>query len=161
MILLHVKQKQTKLSKNCHPHSTRFKSVDISYGRQFEWWDEQNQRSYDNHVKPNIYTSTWYTPRKCWSRSQQRSSQGLRLRLTALLVSIERVWWISHSLIASSALDTWQSTFRTHVVEEVAGPRDIFEAVSQPDFHAVSSNSSLSILLNHYRTLRTKQRRWS
>ena len=36
------------------------------------------------------------TPRKCCSRSQQRSSPGLRLRLTALLVLIERVWWISH-----------------------------------------------------------------
>ena len=33
------------------------------------------------------------TPCKCCSRSQQRSSPGLRLRLTALLVLIECVWW--------------------------------------------------------------------
>ena len=55
------------------------------------------------------------------------SSPGLRLSLTALLVLIERVWWISHSLI-TSALDIWQSTFHTPVVEE-AGPRDICQAV--------------------------------
>ena len=52
----------------------------------------------------------------------------MRLRLTALLVLIERVWWISHSLITSSALDIWQSTFHTPVVE-VAGPRDICQVV--------------------------------
>ena len=35
----------------------------------------------------------------------------MRLRLTALLVSIERVWWVSHSLIASSsALDNIRMT---------------------------------------------------
>ena len=34
------------------------------------------------------------TPCKCCSRSQQqRSSPGLRLRLTALLVLTERVWY--------------------------------------------------------------------
>ena len=70
------------------------------------------------------------TPCKCCRRSQQRSSPGLRLRLTALLVSITRVWWIPHSLIASSsALDNiWQSILHTPVVEEVAGPRDICQA---------------------------------
>ena len=68
---------------------------------------------------------------ECCCRSQQRSSPGLRLRLTALLVLTERVSWISHSLIASSsALDNiWQNTFHTPVVEEVAGPRDICQAV--------------------------------
>ena len=72
------------------------------------------------------------TPCKCCSRAQQKSSPGLRLRLTPLLVLIERVWWISHSLITSSALDiylVWQSTFHSPVVEEVAGPRDICQAV--------------------------------
>ena len=34
-------------------------------------------------------------PCKCCSRSQQRSSPGLRHRSTAMLVLIERVWWIS------------------------------------------------------------------
>ena len=69
-------------------------------------------------------------PCTCCSRSQQRSSPGLRLRLTAPLVLIERVWWISHYLITPySALDIWQSTFHTPVVEEVAGPRDICQAV--------------------------------
>ena len=72
------------------------------------------------------------TPCKWWSRSQQRSSPGVQLRLTPLLVLIERVWWISHSLITlitSSAVDMWrQSTFHTPVVEEVAGLRDIRQA---------------------------------
>ena len=63
------------------------------------------------------------------SRSQQRSSPCLRLRLTALFVSIERVWWIAHSLITFCGLDTWQITFHTPVVEEVAGPRDICRGV--------------------------------
>ena len=54
------------------------------------------------------------TPCKCCSRSQQRSSPGLRLRLTVLLVLIERVWWISHSLITYFALlAIWRSTFHT------------------------------------------------
>ena len=48
---------------------------------------------------------------------QQVSSQGLRLRLTALLVLMWRVWWISHYLTTSFALDIWQSTFHTPVVE--------------------------------------------
>ena len=48
------------------------------------------------------------TPCTCCSRSQQRSGLGLRLRLTALLVLIERVWWTSHPLSTSSALDIWQ-----------------------------------------------------
>ena len=45
------------------------------------------------------------TPCTCCSRSQRRSSPGLRLRLTALVVLIARAWWISHSLITSSARD--------------------------------------------------------
>ena len=102
------------------------------------------------------------TPCKCCSRSQQRSSPGLRLRLTALLVLIERVWWISHSLIASSALDISYDNahFYTPVVEKVADPRDICHAVLT-DFRAVSCNSSSSVSLNHHRTIRTKQRRGS
>ena len=54
-------------------------------------------------------------------------------------------------------------TFYTPVVEEVAGPRDICQLTSstQPDLQAVSCNSSLSVFLNHYRTLRTKQRHGS
>ena len=72
------------------------------------------------------------TPCKRCSRSQQRSSPGLRLRLTPLLVLMERVWWISHYLITSSALDIlrgiWQSTSHTPV-EEVAGPDDVCQAV--------------------------------
>ena len=122
------------------------------------------------HMKDNLSVGTsksMYvqvrTPCKCCSRSQQSSSPGLRLRLTVLIVLIERVWWISHSLITSSSalFDTWQSTFHTHVVE-AAGPRDIFvKQDSQSYFRAVSCNSSSSVFLNHYRTLRTKQRRGS
>ena len=47
------------------------------------------------------------------------------------------------------------------MVEETAGPRDICQAVFTARFQAVSCNSSLSVFLNHYRTLRTKQRRGS
>ena len=52
--------------------------------------------------------------------------QAHGFRLTALLVLIEQ--WISHSLITSSALEIWHSTFHTPVVEEVTGPRDICQA---------------------------------
>ena len=51
MIMLHVKQNQTKLSKNCHPYYTRIRSGYISYERQFdERWDEQNQLTIINNV---------------------------------------------------------------------------------------------------------------
>ena len=71
------------------------------------------------------------TPCKYCSSSQQRSSPGLRLRLTPLFVLIARVWCMSHSLITSSpALDNiWQSISHTPVVEEVTGPLDICQAV--------------------------------
>ena len=46
MILLHVKQNKTKLSKKCHPYDTKIGSGYISYERQFEWWDEQNRCTY-------------------------------------------------------------------------------------------------------------------
>ena len=142
MILLHFKQNKTKLSKKCHSHNTRIGSGYIHmkdnlsddgtskidpYERQFEWWrDEQNWCTYDN-VKT---AGARGTPCKCCSRLRQRSSPGLRLRLTELWVLIARVWWISHSLItSSSALDNiWQSTSHTPVVEEVAGPRDVCQA---------------------------------
>ena len=118
------------------------------------------------HMKDNLSVGTsksMYvqvrTPCKCCSRSQQSSSPGLRLRLTVLIVLIERVWWISHSLITSSSalFDTWQSTFHTHVVE-AAGPRDIFvKQDSQSYFRAVSCKClatalrvSSSITTGHY-----------
>ena len=56
------------------------------------------------------------TPCKCCCRSQQRSSPGLRLRLTPLLVLIERVWWwISHFLITSSAVDIYDKAHFTRL----------------------------------------------
>ena len=45
MILLHVKQNQTKLRKNCHAYNTIIRYGYISNERQFEWWDELNQRT--------------------------------------------------------------------------------------------------------------------
>ena len=101
------------------------------------------------------------TPCKCCSRSQQRSSPGLRLRLTPLLVLMERVWWMSHSLI-TSALDIYDKAHFTHLTKKKLQARVIFaKPYSQPYFQAVSCNSSSSVFLNHYRTLRTKQRRRS
>ena len=131
MILLsHVKQNKTKLSKNCHPHNTI-----IGSGYIFIWkttWVRRRAKSmyvYDIKTKK---VQVRGTPCKCCNRSQQRSSPGLRLRLTPLLVLMERVWWISHYLITSSALDIlrgiWQSTSHTPV-EEVAGPDDVCQAV--------------------------------
>ena len=126
-----------QLIKNCHPYGTIIRSGYISYERQFEWWDEQNTRTYDN-VKTkktggkNLQVRS--TPCKCCSRSRQRSSPGLRLRLTALLVLIERVWLISHSIFTST-FDIWQSTFNTPEVE-VADPRDICQAVLTAIFHS-------------------------
>ena len=56
------------------------------------------------------------TPCKCCSRSQQRSRPRLRLTLTARLVLIWCVWWLSCMyLITSFALDIWQNTFHTTV----------------------------------------------
>ena len=91
-----------------------------------KWWDEQNRCTYKWKCKNYRFVVLPV----CCSRSQQRSSPGLRLGLTALLVLIERVSWTSHSLISSSsALDNiLQSTFHAPVVEEVAGPRDICQA---------------------------------
>ena len=65
---------KTKLSKNCHPYNAKIGAGCISYEIQFEWWDEQNRCMYDN-VKT---TGAWYSC-TCYSRSQQRSSLGLRL----------------------------------------------------------------------------------
>ena len=78
-----------------------------------KWWDEQNRCTYKWKCKNYRFVVLPV----CCSRSQQRSSPGLRLGLTALLVLIERVRWISHSLItATSALDNrWQSTFHRPV----------------------------------------------
>ena len=84
------------------------------------------------------------TPCKCCSRSQQRSNPGLRLRLTALLALIERVWWVSHSLITSSALDIWQSTFNTPTCgRRSCGPARYFALFCQAVlyFQAVSCKS--------------------
>ena len=108
----------------------------LNVKNRMKWWDEQNRCTYDN-VKT---TGSCGTPCKCCSKSQQWSSPGLRLRLTVLFVLIERVWWISHYFIASSALDNrWQCTFHTPVVEEVAGPRDICQAVLTATFISSAS----------------------
>ena len=149
-----------KLSKNCHPYNTRIRSGYISYERQLEWWDEQNQPTYDNVKTKRLEKSTG-TPFKRCSSSQPRSRPGLRFRLTPLLLLIERVWWISHSLITSSAFDIWHSTFHTPVVEKLQARALFVKQYSQPDFQAVSCNNSSSVFLNHYRTIRTKQRRGS
>ena len=78
------------------------------------------------------------------------------------------VWWISHSLITSSfALDN--TTYMTRHISHTCGRRS-FRPVRylsssthsyQVYFQAVSCNSASSVFLNHYRTLRTKQRRGS
>ena len=59
---------------------------------------EQNQRTIDNVKTEQLFVfflQVRSTPCKCCSRSQQRSSSGLRLRLTALLVLIERVCMVN------------------------------------------------------------------
>ena len=78
-----------------HPYNTITRYGYISYERQFEWLGRAKS-TYDN-VKTKIwkvFLQVFSIPCKCCSRSQQRSSPGLRLsRLTELLVFIERVWW--------------------------------------------------------------------
>ena len=54
----------------------------------------------------------------------QQVTAEVQARLAVLVVLIERILSISHSLI-TSALDIWQRTFHTPVVEEIAGPPDI------------------------------------
>ena len=94
------------LSKTCHSRNTIIVSAYISYERLFERWYDQNRCTYDN-----VYLQVPGTPCKCCSRSQQRSSPGLRLGETALLVLIELVRRISHYLITSfSALDILRSS---------------------------------------------------
>ena len=84
MILLHVKQNQTKLSKRTVPRIIReFDPVTFL-------------------MKDKLLSA----PCKCCSGSQQRSSQDLRLRLTSLLIFIERECWISHSLYFFCSWDT-------------------------------------------------------
>ena len=101
------------------------------------------------------------TPRKCCSRSQQRSCPALQLRLTPLLVLIERVWWISHSLITSSALDIYYKAHSHTCGRRSCTPaRYLSSGTHGPYFQTVSCNSSSSVVLNHYRTLRTKTKTW-
>ena len=76
-----------------------------------------------------VFLQVLSTPCKCCSSSQQRSSPGLRLRLTVPLVLTECVWWMSHCLITYFALDIWHSTFHSPVVEETARPHDICQVV--------------------------------
>ena len=98
------------------------------------------------------------TPCTCCSRSQQRSSPGLQLRLTPLLVLIEREWWVSHSLITSVLL-----IYMTKHISLTCGRRScrlpqFVKQHSQPYFQALSCNSSSSVFLNHDRTIHTNQR---
>ena len=111
----------------------------ISYERLlFEWWGEQNRYTYLYDIKTQKLQVRG-TPYKCYSRSQQRSSPGLRLGLTPLLVFIECVWWISHSLITSSAFDIYDKAHFTHLGWKKLQARAIFiKQYSQPYFHAVS-----------------------
>ena len=94
ILLLHVKQQKTKLSKNCHPHNTRIGSGYISYERLFEWWEEQNRWTYI-YICKNSKTTGTYVVLPVNVAAGHRSSPGLRLGLTPLLVLIERVSWIS------------------------------------------------------------------
>ena len=121
------RRRSGSLSKKCHSRNTIVVSGYISDEREFEWWYDQNRCTYDN-----VYLQVPGTPRKCCSRSQQRSSPGLRLGETALLVFIERVRRISHYLITSFLLLIYfavvRSTFHTRVVD-VTGLRDTCQAV--------------------------------
>ena len=156
MMLLHVKQNKTKLSKKCHHYKTRIGSSYSSYERQFEWWNEQNRCTYVKKLQVRGASC------KCCSRSQQRS------RIVAHIVSavsLDRTCMVnitfSYHFFFCSALDIRQSTFHTPVIEKVAGPRDICQAVLTAIFRAVPCNNSSSVFLNHSRTLHTKQRRGS
>ena len=59
ILLLHVKQNKTKLSKKCHPYNTIIGIDCISYERQFEWWDEQNRCTYDDVKTTGAWYSMW------------------------------------------------------------------------------------------------------
>ena len=96
------------------------------------------------------------TPCKYCSRSQQRSSPGLWLRLTALLVLIARAWWISHSLITSSALDNiWQSTYHKTCGRRSCRPARYLSSSTHSHTSKRCLATALRVFLNHYRTLRT------
>ena len=142
-----------KLSKNCHPYNTRIRSGYISYERQLEWWDEQNQPTYDNVKTKRLEKSTG-TPFKRCSSSQPRSRPGLRFRLTPLLLLIERVWWISHSLITSSGLDnTWQKQI-SHTCGRSCRPARYLSSSTHSHIselcHATALRVSSTITTGHY-----------
>ena len=106
--------------------------------------------------------SMYVSPCKCCSRSHQRSSPGLGLRSTALLVLMERVWWISHSIITSSALgNIWQNTFHTPVVEEGMGPRDICQAVITAIFPSGVLQQLFECLPQSLPDITVLNKRWS
>ena len=103
------------------------------------------------------------TPCKCCSRSQQRSRPRLRLTLTARLVLIWCVWWLSCMyLITSFALDIWQNTFHTTVcVRRSCRPARYLSSSTHSHISKRCLASALRVSLNHYWTLSTKQRRGS
>ena len=96
VMLLHVQHNQTKIGKNCHPYNMIIRSGYISDEIQFdEWKDERNQRRIMKKLKKlDLFQQARTTPWLCCRRSQQRSSPGSWLRLTALFVLIERLRWI-------------------------------------------------------------------
>ena len=88
MLLLHVKQSKTKLSKTAI-HIIR--KLDLVTFHMKDYLSDETSKMYVYDVKTQKLQVRG-TPCKYCSRSQQRSSPGLRLRLTALPVLIARVW---------------------------------------------------------------------
>ena len=132
MIWLHVKKNKTKLSKNCHPHNTRIGSGYISYEIQFEWWDEQNRCTYDDNLKT---TGAWFS-----LYMLQQVTEEVQPRVAAQVnsaVSLDRTRLVnitfSHNFFCSRYM-TKHISHTCGTVEEVAGPRDIYQAVLTAKF---------------------------
>ena len=91
LITLHVKQNKTNLIKNAIHIIRELELVTLQL--------KDNLSDRTSKIGVRMILSKLQvrgTPCKCCSKSQQRSSPGFRLRLTAPLVWIERVCWISH-----------------------------------------------------------------
>ena len=95
---------------------------------------------------------------KCCSMSQQRSSPGLGAQVNGA-VSLDRTRLVNTTFSHDFSW-LWQRTLHILVVE-VAGPRDICQAIFTARFPIGVLHQLFEVVLDHYRTLRANQRRRS
>ena len=153
MILLHVKQNKTKLSKKCHPYNTRIGLVTFHiYERQLDWWEEQNRCIYVL-VKT---TGAWYS-----LYMLQHVTAEVKPRLVAQVnsaVCLDIAFMVSitfsHITSSSALVDIWQSTFHTPVCSRSCRPARCLSSSTHGHISerclATALRASSSITTGHY-----------